>query len=384
MEHDVRVLFSCTSVGISNRGIESFFRESFDSLRLSQGLECTLLKGGGAPGFAEYRVFCLSKMSSSAFLVAKLLGRSPYTIEQLSSFPAVVRHVLRFRPAIVFTSDASLNFLLRRFRRRFGVPFKVLFSNGGPCHPPFDRYDYVHQVAPFYQEEALAAGEPSGKHICVPYGISVKENLPPSLDEKRAARARLGLPQDRSILLSVGWIARQHKRMHHVIQEVARLPSPRPFVQLLGAIDDNSIEIIRLAEEKLGPGQYNIRSVPYADVFDFYKAADLFVLASLSEGFGRVYLESLMHGLPTLGHAHPVIRYVLGVHGTITDMETPGGLAGSLDREFSKLVQMSEKERMTAAMARHEEVSRRFSWDSLRSEYVRMFHYVAEQPLEGM
>ena len=43
----LRVLFSCTGVGIMNRGIESFFREAFDNLHTLDGVEAWLLKGAG-------------------------------------------------------------------------------------------------------------------------------------------------------------------------------------------------------------------------------------------------------------------------------------------------------------------------------------------------
>ena len=129
---------------------------------------------------------------------------------------------------------------------------------------------------------------------------------------RRALRERLALPADRPVVLSVGWISRAHKRMDYVVEEVARLPAPRPFLMLLGAMDRSSDEIIRLAHERLGPDGFAARSVPYHEVAHYYAAADCFVLASLSEGFGRVFLEALAHGLPVIAHEHPVMRYVLG------------------------------------------------------------------------
>ena len=63
----------------------------------------------------------------------------------------------------------------------------------------------MHQVAPLYYEEALAAGEPRDKHFFIPYGIHVPKD-PPRFDPvlRRDLRRSLGLPLDRPIVLSVG------------------------------------------------------------------------------------------------------------------------------------------------------------------------------------
>lgn len=408
----VRVLFSCTGVGIFNRGIESFFREAFDGLKDTPGLEARLIKGAqdrstcnlqpSTCNSAERVVWCLKRTGRLAPLIGKLTGRSAYAVEQWSSFPGVVRQIRQFRPHVIFTSEANLIFLLRRFRRQIGVPFRILFSNGGPVHPPFTRYDFVHQVAPFYLEEALQAGEPSERHFMVPYGIHVPGAPVSDPAQKRALRQKLGLPLDRPIVLSVGWIARQHKRMHYVIEEVARataslhrsgeMPlapsggeggvtpgegevSNRPFLQLLGAMDEASPEIVELGSRLLGPENFSARSVPYAQVADYYRAADCFVLASLKEGFGRVYLEALMHGLPTIGHRHPVIEYVLGDVGITADLSQSGNLTALLTEQFRNPALRTPG--YAFAHARWSSVRSRFSWPSLAAEYLAMFQAAA-------
>jgi glycosyltransferase involved in cell wall biosynthesis len=371
----VRVLFCCTGVGVFNRGIETFFREAFDGLKGLDGIETRLVKGAGEAREDEHRAWILPRTGRLAPLLGKLAGRNGYVVEQWSSLPSVVRQIREFRPHVVYYSDANLGMLLHRLRRRIGVPFRLLFSNGGPCHPPFVRTDFVHQVAPLYYEEALAAGEPAEKHIFVPYGINVPE-APPSCDpeEKRRLRARLKLPADRPIVLSVGLVSARHKRMDFVVREVAPLPSPRPFLMLLGAMDESSREIVELAERVLGQTGFAVRSTPYDEVADYYRAADCFVLASLKEGFGRVFLESLMHGLPTIAHRHPVIEYVLGDDGLLCDLSVPGALTTRL-REALAVAGDA-----TASGRRWASVRKRFSWESLRPHYRDMLLRCSVQP----
>jgi 1,2-diacylglycerol 3-alpha-glucosyltransferase len=372
----LRVLFCCTGVGILNRGIESFFREAFDHLHAAPGLEARLVKGGGPPSEFERAVPCIPRTSRLAAAIGTAVRRNAYVAEQWSSFLPVVRQIRQFRPGVVFYSDANLGFLLYWFRRWIGVPYRLLFSNGGPCQPPFVRLDFVHQVNPVCLEQALCAGEPAAKHIMVPYGLRVgppPDGVAPA--PRRALRERLGLPADRPVVLSVGWISRAHKRMHYVVEEVARLPAPRPFLMLLGAMDRSSDEIVRLAHERLGPDGFTARSVPYDEVAQYYAAADCFVLASLSEGFGRVFLEALAHGLPVIAHRHPVMAYVLGEHGILTDLSVDDVLARHLRQVLARPADGR------AMRQRWESVRRRFDWEILAPEYRRMFRRAACDPL---
>ena len=374
-QEPVRVLFSCTGVGIENRGIESFFRESFDALRSTPGIHAKLLKGAGPAKEGEIVARLFSRKGSVAAMLGQLTGRSAYAAEQWTSFPSAVLEIRRFRPDLVFYSDANLGFLLKRFRKLIGVPFKLLFSNGGPCHPPFNRHDFVQQVAPLYMEQAIEFGESSDKHFLVPYGFNIPPLEVASLNEKEDLRKQLGLPRSRPVVLSVGWIAKQHKRMDYVIREVANMAQPRPYLQLLGAIDAQSDEVIRLGEELLGSENFGAKSVSHEDVKNYYRAADLFVLGSLKEGFGRVYIEAMSHGLPVIGHDHSVIRYVLGDEGRIIDASKQGAMSKAIELELQQL-------RNSDRIRRRDYAYKRFSWDVLQGQYGDMFLNVAKHQIK--
>jgi 1,2-diacylglycerol 3-alpha-glucosyltransferase len=368
-----RVLLACSGIGIMNRGIESFFRETFDGLKHTAGLELRLLKGAGPNSDDERVVSCLARTGSLAQLLGVFARRNSYVIEQWSSFPSVAAQIRQFCPHVIFYSDANLGFLLFWLRRWIGVPYRLLFSNGGPVHPPFIRTDCVHQAVPCYYHEALSAGEPAGKHFLVPYGINLVSPDSLSSEQRQALRCRLGWPLDRKVVLSVGWVCRAHKRMDYVVREVARLSKPRPFLQLLGAIDSSSAEILELALRLLGPDGFSAKSVPYAEVFAYFRAADCFVLASLAEGFGRVYLEALMHGLPAIAHNHLVTQYILAPHGILADLTKPGELAHLLKVELGKELNACD------AYSRWQSVRDRFSWPVLAPSYRAMFESCASR-----
>ena len=385
----LRIFFSCSGVGIIDRGIEIFFRDAFDGLHGTEGLDITLYKGAGEEKPDERVLWNVPRTGRAARLLGACIRRNSYVAEQLSTFPSMVHAIRRRRPNIIFYSDSNLGFQLFRWRKQIGVPFRLLFSNGGPCHPPFDRTDYVQQVAPFYLEEALAAREPADRHRMVPYGICVPDGAPDVSEEaKRQIRRQLELPIDREIILSVGWITAQHKRMDYVVNELAAILDYRttgdhgtgrvfsssevsgqstPYLVLLGTKDAESAAIIALARRKLGEENFTARLVPHEQVADYYRAADLFVLASLQEGFGRVFLEALIYGLPVIAHDHPVMRFVLGSEGTFGDLSKPGVLA-ALIRE-----KLGREDSEADAIRRREMVRARFSWVVLAPQYREMF-----------
>jgi glycosyltransferase involved in cell wall biosynthesis len=366
----LRVDLLCSGLGRVQRGFETFARECFDAFRGDKDVDMRLFKGGGDNGSRERRLFSLERSGLLAQSIARMTRRSGYHVEQLTFFLSYLRWLRSAEPQVIYLSDANLGNFLKRYRRRSGQKFRILYSNGGPIRPPFDEYDHVQQVAPTYFEEALVYGEPASKHSLVPYGIDPAGFDLPSAEQQRDARERLGLPVSRTILLSVGWISAQHKRMDYVIREVAQLPAEkRPFLMLLGHQDSASGEIQALAEERLSGG-YQIRTCAQSDTYAYYRAADCFVLASLKEGFGRVYMEAMLHGLPCIVHDYPVSRYVLGSHAIYSDMNVSGGLAETLEA-----LTLGQKDFLP--MERRDHIVRSFGWAALQSAYLEMYRVTA-------
>ena len=368
MQRPLKVFFSCSGVGIIDRGIETFFREAFDGLRDTEDLDITLYKGAGEEKPDERVLWNVPRTGGIARFLGACICRNSYVAEQLSTFPSMVRGIRKHQPDIIFYSDSNLGFQLFRWRKWIGAPFRLLFSNGGPCNPPFPRTDYVHQVTPYHLDRAVAAGVSPDLQRMVPYGISVPAGAPDvSTPARRIVRGQLRLPLDRQIILSVGWIAAQQKRMDYVVNELAQLPVPRPYLVLLGSIDEESDMVLDLARAKLGTENFTARSMPHTQIADYYRAADIFVLGSLQEGFGRVFLEALVHGLPVIAHDHAVMRFVIGGHGRLADLSKPGALSEQL--RFA----LPTPNTPEAAAERRESVRQRFNWPVLAPQYRDMF-----------
>ena len=108
----IRVLLACSGVGRVNRGIETFFREAFDGLRATPALDLRLIKGQGIVSANELVSWNLPRTGILARLLGRLSKRNGYVVEQWSSLFSVAAQIRRFRPHVVFYSDANLGFLL--------------------------------------------------------------------------------------------------------------------------------------------------------------------------------------------------------------------------------------------------------------------------------
>jgi glycosyltransferase involved in cell wall biosynthesis len=375
----IRVALVCPGLGHVNRGFETFTAECFDALRGDGLLDLHLYKGAGLAADREHVAWCLRRDRAASRAIGKVIGRDAYYVEQVAFTLALLPQLVRLRPNVIYFSDGVVGNYLWRWRRLSRGGFKLLLSNGGPLGPPaFPRFDHVHQVSEVYYEESLNAGRPAETQTLIPYGFRIDPQLRPlSLDDRAALRARLGIPSDRPVVLSVGAINHSHKRMDYVIREVASLPPPRPYLLLLGNLEPESPALIRMGNELLGANGFRATTVPLAETPAYYRAADAFVLASLHEGFGRAYVESLSHGLRCLAHDCPGARFVVGERGFFGDFRGDGALA----RLIRALRAGEDLE--TERQARHRSAYERFSWERLRESYMEMIRHCAAETNHG-
>jgi glycosyltransferase involved in cell wall biosynthesis len=364
-----RVAIVCTGMDRVKRGFEIHARDLFELLRNDPQLELTLLKGSGIRRHDEKVVFNLQRDSLVNRLLCHVAGsRWKYYIEYVS-FAVGLLPLLASRSFDAFyVMEAPLYKFLSRWRAWTGARYKLIHPTGGQLGriPASDR-DYVHHVTPCYVPLAEQCGFPRENQFLIPHFIHVADvtaaRSPAELD---LLRGDLGIPAGMPVVLSVGNIDAQVKRMDYVVRECAALERP-VFVLLLGQQDADSREIRLLAEEKLGRGRFAILTVQRQAVYDYYALADVFVLASLREGFGLVFLEALAAGVPVVSHDYDVSRFVLGEQGYLADLSKPGALTLALE---SLLAQPQTE---AARRSRVEYVRQRYEAQNLKESYRGMF-----------
>lgn len=367
-----KVFLVCSGLGHLRRGFESFTQECFDALVDEPALDLTLFAGGGKTRGRQIALWTLHRQEALTQWLGSVSGRGVYFIEQATFFLSLIPHLLLKKPNIVFFMDGNLGNMLWHWRRWTGASYKLLFSNGGPLMPPFPRSDKVQQVNPYHLQQALHAGDTAEKNVLVPYGFQISPQFTElSLSEKQALRKEVRLPTDRKIVLSVGAINSSHKRMDYLVREFAKLAEPRPFLLMLGQLDEESPAIVQLATQLLGEENFSIRSATYNEMSSYYQVADIFILTSISEAFGRVLAEAASYGLICIAHDYEVSRYVLDAEGCFCDMKIEGTLAQTLTELL-----LSGRYQQNSAR-RHQAIYDKFSWDVLRPRYVELIQQCA-------
>ena len=228
--------------------------------------------------------------------------------------------------------------------------------------------DRVIAVCDDLREKAVKLGAPEGKAVTIPNGVDTAKFHP---IDKIEARKELGLPVRGTVILSVGHLQKL-KGFHHLIDAAALLRETVRDVLLIivgGELhgDKSFRPQLERRVRKLGlEGHVKlVGAKPHHELFKWYSAADLFCLASSSEGWPNVIFEALACGRPVIatrvGGIPEIIRSE--EHGIL--VERPDGpyfaraILNALEREW-------EEERMI-------EYARENGWGKVAERVYREF-----------
>jgi 1,2-diacylglycerol 3-alpha-glucosyltransferase len=360
-----RVVVVCPGLDHVHRGFESFARECFEELRGEDGLALELVKGSGPRARDERSVPTLRGDRAPARLLGRALRRPGFVAEHLTFSASLVPLLARRRADVVYFSEWHVGKALALWPRRRGRPALVM-CNGGSSPGPYDHLDAVQQLSPPALQWVLDRGADPERNVMLPLGFRIPPEFEPlTPDDRRALRRRLDLPVDRRVVVSVAALNRQ-KRIDYLIEEVASLSEPRPYLLLVGQAEAETPPLRALAASRLGSDGFGMRTVPRREVDELRAASDVFVLASLWENLPRALIEAIAQGLPSIAHAYPTIEYAIGDAGLTADLERPGALAAALSSVADSDLSAER------AVARHRSAYERFSWDVLRPRYVEL------------
>lgn len=138
------------------------------------------------------------------------------------------------------------------------------------------------------------------------------------------------------------------KGIPYLLQAFARIDPGKAKLTLAGNVQIHQDVIRQYAAsvEFLGP-------IPHSKIAEVYHAADLFILPTISDGFGAVMLEAMATGLPVISSDHSGDIVVDGYNGFRIPIRRPDAVVESIEKLISQpslLSSMSEAAIATSQM----------------------------------
>lgn len=365
----MKVALLCSGLGHIHRGHEVFARDLFSLLR--GHIDITLFKGGGSMGANEVVIDNLPRLSPllehihvavSPRWAEAAREHERQRIEAETFAFASLRPLMEGGFDVVHCLEQEVCNVIFANRHLFPRPPKVLFSNGGaiPGHE-LPNCDAVQEHTAYN----LARSD-RRRAFMIPHGVDTERFRP---REGSTFRQQHSIPQDRFLMLSVGLICYWHKRMDHLIRELA--PLTDVHLAIVGQEGPDTPEIKALGRS-LMPDRITFTTMAHDDLWQAYAAADAFVLGSLEETFGIVYIEAMAMQLPVFCTKHPNQRSIVQ-HGVFVDMARAGALRSAVaSRERAHLQHLALKGR--------EVVLRDFDLTRLRESYIHHYTRLAAAP----
>lgn len=344
MRERKRIAIILKSIGIANRGAETFFIEL--TQYLSQYYDIDVYSMGIAEEIKEHIIQVPCEMGHFLASYSKLYSRLPI----LSWFLNRSRHFVFLQPsafynrkftkkvyhsyiknqkyALLFPGGGShgMRFLMK-YRKLHNAPFIYAGEGGiGPgdwqvlrCRP--DTYICLSSLQ-------LKWAKQYWSRVClIPNGTYIANFQ----KELKSDREGFYIQKNHRLVIAVGHLDIDFKRHQLTIEAVSRLSDVDLLI--LGRGDAKKI-FEDLASEKM-PGRCVIKEVPHEETPYYYKSADVFTLASLGEPFGIVYIEAMAAGLPVVTTDDTVRREIVGDAGLFCNVEDPEEYAEALAKALS-------------------------------------------------
>ena len=219
----------------------------------------------------------------------------------------VIFHYHNVTPPELWGSEEGREQLMR------GLEGRALAHYADLClaDSPFNKQDLVEEV-----------GISSDRVIVLPMAVDLQALTPGARNQELVERYGL---EGQRVLLFVGRMA-GNKRIDLLVKALARIQQEVPNVKLLLVGDDRSspvyeqtVAAARRIAADLGIAGDVIWTGRVENLADYYRLADVYVTASLHEGFGVPLIEAMACGVPVVASRVGAMPWVLGDAGLLCE-----------------------------------------------------------------
>jgi glycosyltransferase involved in cell wall biosynthesis len=168
--------------------------------------------------------------------------------------------------------------------------------------------------------------------------------------------------RDHVTVLTVGALT-SFKRHELTIKAVSLIPEARLIIVGVGEL---RVQLEAMCESLI-PGRYKILSVPYEEIASVYAQASVFVLPSVNEPMGIVYLEALSAGLPIVAPDDDLRHELLKDHAEYVDVTDTEKYSEKIKLALAVIDMNSDG---------YDYVTKNFSWDAVSEKYDNIFRSI--------
>jgi len=307
-------------------------------------------------------------------LPVNVLRRRNYYLAAKSCVSMISKNHVDF--SLIHAHFLENGFIGAFLKNMYGKPLVVTAHGGDVYYLPFrDRWynslarfvlneaDRVITVCKFNAEKLLSLGVSSDKLHVIPNGYDEHLFKPVSTVK---ARERLGLPQNKKILLSVGNLVGV-KGHTYLISAMSLVLRRRKDVLLIIIGSGPLKELLQSMIKKYGLEDYIVLAggKKHEEIPTWINASDIFILPSLQEGFPTVVPEAMACGKPI------VATNVGGVPEAITHNDL-GILVNPRSREelASAILEALERKWEPEFILKHAE---KYSWGNLAKQIINVY-----------
>lgn len=310
----------CTGLGRIKRGFESYILDLAAMLQESTPPIQFQVLAGKKIEQVSFQQEAISHIHRhhSIWRWLRLHANTAFAREQDFFFLGMIPQLFKNKAALYYLGEYRLYCHLYRFRKWFGLQYRLCLYTGGQAIPGlFDnRYDYVHHITQVYYQQALKNGIPENKQRILPHVVNHEFEQDATLIESIQKKAK-----GKKIILSVGTIDTKVKRMH-LIPAMLQGMEDDFFVVICGNRTRETPEIEKQLIAVFGEQGYLLVQVDRKLLGSYYAAADAFVLCSPKESFGMALVEAMYHQLPILVHDFEEAHYVTQENATYINMDS--------------------------------------------------------------
>jgi len=203
------------------------------------------------------------------------------------------------------------------------------------------------------------------KPIVVYHGVD-REHFKFDRSKREKIREKLKLNPDTMAILFVGKLW-PHKDVLTLIEAVPKILRKCDNLKVIIIGDGPMYNDMIRKIEKLGIGKHVIVKKFAEDVTAYYSGADIFVMPSVKEEFGLVYVEAMACGLPVIATNGHVVPEIVGDAGLLFEPGNSNDLADKIiglvnDRELYEELKKKSLER-----------AKQFSWKKAAEQYCKIY-----------